>query len=158
MAPSTAWISTRATAAFAAAALHAGVIGNRGGPVSVVPQPGRTAYAGVTRNGVTSSNWGHYDSSFGFATGSATAAATAPPQDEPVAASAVCPDNLAAFAGTSTRRLACECSPEATANGSVYGMDIYTSDSSICRAALHAGVIGKPGGPVRMNRNQNVQG
>jgi len=44
--------------------------------------------------------------------------------------------------------LACECSPEATANGSVYGMDIYTSDSSICRAALHAGVIGKPGGPV----------
>src|SRR5260221_4742015 len=63
------------------------------------------------------------------------------------AAAAICPDNFAAFAGTSAP-LACECSPEATASGSVYGMDIYTSDSRICRAALHAGVIGKQGGSV----------
>jgi len=64
------------------------------------------------------------------------------------AAASICPDNFAAFAGMSTP-LACECSPRRRPNGSVYGMDIYTSDSSICPARpCIAGVIGKRGGPV----------
>lgn len=46
-------------------------------------------------------------------------------------------------------RLACTCSPEATAeDATVWGTDIYTSDSNLCRAALHAGVIGPDGGGV----------
>lgn len=34
--------------------------------------------------------------------------------------------------------------------GSVWGTDMYTTDSSICVAAVHAGVIGADGGPVKV--------
>jgi hypothetical protein len=56
----------------------------------------------------------------------------------------VCPDRLAP--GTSA--LHCQCPSEATATGSVWGSDVYTDDSAICRAALHAGAIGTGGGAV----------
>src|SRR4051794_19977626 len=62
-------------------------------------------------------------------------------------AASVCPDNFEAYAGT-TDPLACVCSAEATQAGQVYGMDVYTGDSGVCRAALHAGVVGASGGPV----------
>ena len=32
--------------------------------------------------------------------------------------------------------------------GSVWGSDVYTDDSSVCGAAMHAGAIGKAGGLV----------
>jgi outer membrane protein OmpA-like peptidoglycan-associated protein len=132
------------------AALHAGVITIRGGQVTVIPEPGRSAYAGLTRNGVNSSNYGPYKSSFRFTAmpqaPAAPAAASAPsPMQKTVS---VCPDNFVAFAET-TDPLACICSAEATnRSSSVWGMDVYTSDSSICRAALHAGVITIRGGQV----------
>ena len=62
-------------------------------------------------------------------------------------AASVCPDNFEAFADT-TSPLECVCSAEAAQAGQVWGMDVYTGDSSICRSALHAGVIGKSGGAV----------
>lgn len=34
--------------------------------------------------------------------------------------------------------------------GSVWGSDVYTTDSAICVAAVHAGVIGADGGPVKV--------
>ncbi len=40
----------------------------------------------------------------------------------------------------------CSCAPGA--GGSVWGSGPYTSDSSICAAARHAGAIGEAGGPV----------
>jgi len=116
------------------AALHAGVISKTGGPVTVVPEAGRPAYAGVTRRGVTSHNHGAYEDSFRFS--------GAP-------AASDCPDNFKAFVGGADQ-FACTCSAEATQRGTVYGMDVYTVGSSVCRAALHAGVIGKNGGPVTL--------
>jgi hypothetical protein len=67
----------------------------------------------------------------------------------PSAAMAVsdCPNNYQAFDADSPP-LACTCSAEATRRGSVWGMGVYAGDSGVCRAALHAGVIGKDGGPV----------
>jgi hypothetical protein len=55
-----------------------------------------------------------------------------------------CPERL--VAGTSAEH--CVCPSEATATGSVWGSDLYTDDSAICRAALHAGAIGTDGGAV----------
>lgn len=52
----------------------------------------------------------------------------APPQ--------ACPANSPA-AGTTI----CSCSAGAVASGAIWGTDVYTSDSSICRAAAHAGRI-----------------
>lgn len=34
--------------------------------------------------------------------------------------------------------------------GSVWGTDVYTTDSAICIAAVHAGVIAANGGPVKV--------
>jgi hypothetical protein len=49
----------------AAAAVHAGVLQNgQTGIVQVTLLPGRGSYAGSTRNGVTSSDWGEYSGSF----------------------------------------------------------------------------------------------
>lgn len=59
----------------------------------------------------------------------------------------ICPDNFKAYAQTSTP-LSCTCSAEATQRGIVAGMDVYTGNSSVCKAALHAGVVGATGGPV----------
>ena len=56
----------------------------------------------------------------------------------------VCPDRLAAGTGA----LHCLCPSEATATGSVWGSDVYTDDSAICRSALHAGAISTEGGAV----------
>jgi hypothetical protein len=69
-------------------------------------------------------------------------AAFAYEQKEPDAR--ICPDRLAA----GTDSLLCSCPSEATANGSVWGADVYTDDSFICRAALHSGAIGTEGGLV----------
>lgn len=70
----------------------------------------------------------------------------APPaaaQEEP------CPrDVMGLRAGAS---LACTCTAAAVAEAaSVAGSEAYTGDSRICRAALHAGVVGRAGGPVRL--------
>ena len=130
-------------------AVHAGVIGRQGGSVTVIPEPGRNAYPGVTRNGISSSNYGRYESSFRFAGAPAATPGPAPAAAAPAARAAVsvCPDDFIAFAGTS-EALTCTCSTEAAANGSVWGMDVYTGDSGICRSAVHAGVIGRQGGSV----------
>ena len=42
---------------------------------------------------------------------------------------------------------ACEC-PAGAPQGSIWGTGVYTSDSDICTAALHAGVIGTSGGAI----------
>jgi hypothetical protein len=47
----------------------------------------------------------------------------------------------------------CTCSGAATRDGVVWGTDIYTDDSRLCRAALHAGVISAEGGPVTVVRS-----
>ena len=49
-------------------------------------------------------------------------------------------------------RMACSCPAGATASGSVWGSGPYTGDSAICRAAVHAGVIGAQGGVVNLTQ------
>ena len=115
----------------------------------MTPEPGRKAYAGVTRNGVTSYNYGAFASSFRVAGAGDAAAPSASPAPSAASAStaSVCPDNFDAYADTASP-LSCTCSPEAAQSGQVWGMDVYTGDSGVCRSALHAGVIGKSGGAV----------
>ena len=128
------------------AALHAGIVSRRGGAVSVTSQPGRRSYYGTTRNGVTSSNYGPYDASFSFDAGQAAAAPAAPATAQ-AAPIQQCPDDFAAFK-EEPDALVCACPAEATQQGSVWGTDIYTADSGLCRAAVHAGMISRRGGQV----------
>lgn len=57
-----------------------------------------------------------------------------------------CPQNATAISGT----LTCSCSSALLGQGSVWGSDIYTADSSICKSALHNGQITRAGGIVRL--------
>src|ERR1700712_3079685 len=51
----------------AGAAVHAGLItSENGGTVTIEMLPGQTAYQGSTYNGITSYNWGSFNSSFMF--------------------------------------------------------------------------------------------
>ena len=65
----------------------------------------------------------------------------------------ICPSTFKAYAGTS-EPLTCTCTKEqidlnTTYGNLTYGNDVYTSDSSLCRAAVHAGVANlKTGGTV----------
>lgn len=116
------------------AALHAGAIAKTGGNVTLAPAAGCSSYLGTTRNGVASSQWGAFGGSFyfpGYGSGTCGAGAS-------------CPANAKSVSGT----LTCNCAKGVT--GSVWGSDIYTTDSSVCRAAQHAGVIGDDGGLVTL--------
>ena len=126
------------------AALHAGVVPRLGGPVTVVPESGRSAYPGTTRLGIASYNFGPYESSFRFG---GQALAFVPPASAAPVAAQQCPDDFVAFQDDPAP-LVCLCPVEAMRRGSLWGTDVYTADSSICQAALHAGLLTRLGGQV----------
>jgi hypothetical protein len=115
------------------AAAHAGAISAAGGTVKVKAAPGCGSYTGTTANGVTTSNWGSYQASFyfvGFGSGLCSGAA-AP----------ACPQAYKDIpADQRTSAYTCTCGP-AGVGGSVWGTGVYTTDSSLCGAAVHAGAI-----------------
>jgi hypothetical protein len=140
------WGSGRYTtdSSICAAARHAGVVGSAGGDVKVYPLGGCQSYAGSTKNGITSSKWGPYQVSFGFeadvACGGGATASTGGGNK--------CPADMRAHQTRATSDpLECTC-PAGEGAGSVWGSSLYTTDSSVCRAARHAGAVGARGGAV----------
>ena len=115
------------------AAVHAGVIKESGGKVTVFPYGGQDRYTGGERNGIYSSDYGAWPASFGFKEGLSPHTGG-------------CPPTLIPYSGT--KPLSCDCTATAAAEGNVWGTDVYTGDSSICRAAVHAGAIKPEGGKV----------
>ena len=137
------------------AARHAGAVGAQGGPVTLIAEPGRPVYAGSTRNTIISQDSGPAEGSFrfqlpqraGVAAGSTSSGATAVND---------CPTRFAPLRGT-TAGMTCTCPAEAvqpkygpSSTQDVWGLDVYTDNSDICRAARHAGVVGAQGGPVTL--------
>jgi hypothetical protein len=132
------------------AAVHAGLLETASRPdgphytgtVTLNRSAGCSTYAPSTANGVTTLSYGSWDSSFFFPdAGNGECAGS-------VAGYDACPASMAGQGDT----LTCACSAEATAIGSIWGTGIYTDDSAICKAALHAGVIGAEGGLVTVAR------
>lgn len=64
-----------------------------------------------------------------------------------------CPPNANGVSDETT----CQCEPEQMATGRVWGTDTYTADSSICAAAMHAGLVGVQGGQVMLRRVGGLQ-
>ena len=122
-----------------AAAVHAGMISAGGGAVWSTIGGARDQFVGMTRNGVTSRDYGPYDATAWFL-GAPIGVQTAAPT------TGACPGNMQG----QPDRLSCYCDPSAIGAGSVWGSGLYTDDSTICRAALHAGVIGTAGGSVNI--------
>ena len=124
----------------ALAAVHAGAL--RPGEtavvrVQIVAPP--ASFAGSTRNGVTSSPWGAYPSAFRVSrVGGTTAAVQAAPVPPPPAGGPAPPD-LTAYQGQVGATF--DFRVTGTAEGPLWGTDVYTSDSGLAKAAVHAGAL-----------------
>src|SRR4051794_31785057 len=121
------------------AGVHAGVISLAGGgTVTIEIRPDAGSYSASTRNRVTSGSWGTYQGSFVIV--------GATPQDPgvtPVAAPSgtdpwiMSPSPYRNWVGAQYQY---NCPRGGTPRG-IWGSDIYTDDSSVCTAAVHAGLI-----------------
>jgi cold shock CspA family protein len=115
------------------AAVHVGLITlEEGGDVVFEIEDGTDEYVGSESNGITSSDYPSWGGSFSF------------PDATPVEVSQGIPWNRRAadFVGEvelgEPITVTCRADGE---EGVVWGTDIYTDDSSICTAAVHAGLI-----------------
>jgi hypothetical protein len=124
-----------------AAAIHAGVLKpGVAGTVTLVMGKGVEAYKGSERNGVTSLEYGRWDFSYSFVTEPAAGTITWRTMWKYVPKEFAGPVELV-------------CPPGDGSSGAVWGTDVYTTETSICGAAVHAGVINaKEGGPVSVTR------
>jgi hypothetical protein len=116
------------------AALHDGKLDHTvGGIVTIEIRPGQRAYAGSTQHGVTSKDYGAWYGSYivvsatrgegGLSLGGAS-----------------WQSNAGAYEGAIGTRYAYICLAGGIA-APVWGSNTYTSDSSVCTAAVHAGLI-----------------
>ena len=67
-----------------------------------------------------------------------------------------CSDSVNSLGDKAKDGLVATC-PAGCTTGSVWGTDVYTTDSSICSAAVHAGVIQPAGGDVTVTLASGLQ-
>ncbi|MGH9873552.1 MAG: LCCL domain-containing protein [Pyrinomonadaceae bacterium] len=119
------------------AGVHSGLISfERGGTVIIELRPGRTIYGTSERNGVTTSPYGSYQRSFVFKTPFTGELVREAEDQTPVLWDTSA--SMVAFEIGKTVKFKCPAGGKAS---SVWGTDIYTVDSSICNAAVHAGKL-----------------
>ena len=123
------------------AAVHAGQISSNGGAVRFRVTSGLKSYPASTRNGVSSGKWGSWSGSIRFNGGGSEIGSGGS------ILKTFCPATAAGYRG-SGKTISCGCAGSETRAGLVWGSGPYTDDSKICRAAMHAGVIGISGGNV----------
>lgn len=113
------------------AAVHTGLItAEEGGVFYISIIDGQESYTGSEQNGVTTSDWPTWERSFVLS-----------PSLTILDWSSTGRDVL----GLPNTSAVAFCPPEGTF-GSIWGTDIYTDDSSVCTAAVHAGLITTNGG------------
>lgn len=120
------------------AAVHAGFLSNKeGGTVTIEMRPDIGQYAGSRRNNVQTGDWMEpWTGAYVFIRD--------PLSPEPAIA-ATSHTQLDSWAGQAGRRLSFSC-PAFVELHTVYGTDLYTDDSYICSAAVHAGIITRQDG------------
>jgi hypothetical protein len=126
--------------------VHAGEITvENGGTVTIELRPGRPVYGNSERNGVTTSVYGAYARSFVFRSAEGT-----PPKISEELIPIMWNVSTGMLSDTAGKSIKFLCPPNGIAH-SIWGTDIYTGDSSICTAAVHAGTITfARGGPVTL--------
>src|SRR5213079_554523 len=115
----------------AVAAVHAGVLkeGERG-VVKVTIQRGQDGYTGSTRNGVATQDWAAWEGSYKIeATLVGKGAILVKPD----------PGNVQAQRGQDGKAFYFEV--VGTTTGTVWGTEVYTDDSALAAAAVHAGLL-----------------
>ena len=124
------------------AAVHSGLItSQQGGAVTIELRPGRTIYGCSERNGVTTSPFGSYQQSFVFKTPNTETIVRAAEDQTSVLWNTSA--SMIAFEAGKTFKFKC---PSGGQESAVWGTEIYTLDSSICNAAVHAGKLASESG------------
>lgn len=124
------------------AAVHYGwIIHAEGGIVSFRQVPGMDAYAGTARNGVTTLDYGSWGSSFQINGASPLGGGVR---------QIAWGDNADTLGvgGSMGEYFTFACPTDGVGGGSVWGTDVYTSDSVICAAAAHRGLISAASGGI----------
>lgn len=115
------------------AAVHAGVINIRdGGVITIEIRPGSSSYTASYRNGINSRSYGSWGGSFIVLSGR---------NDEREKLLITWNTQADTLRGRNGQRFSYICPPNGTASSRVWGSGVYTDDSSICAAAVHAGLI-----------------
>lgn len=142
------------------AAVHAGKITLSGGGLVLIRiARGRSSYAGSARHGITSRSYGSWDGSFTVVSAQRMTGSSSAPTVYATAAPAPAPGTIsgttnggttwdataASYRGSNGQRYTYSC-PANGGLGSVWGTDTYTDDSSVCAAAMHAGLITQAAG------------
>jgi len=113
-----------------------------GGVVSYRTVPGQGSYQGSTQNGISTNDYGQWSLSFQI-----TGYAPAPGVGAPISAQAIAwtttLDQLG-HAGDVGASYRFSCPGGGSLASTIWGTDLYTSDSAICVAATHRGLI-QPG-------------
>jgi len=127
------------------AGVHSGLITlQQGGTVTIELRSARPIYGSSERNGVTTSPYGFYQRSFVFKTPNTEAVVREADAQTPV----MWNTSASMVSGDSGKTWKFKC-PASGKESAVWGTDIYTIDSSICNAAVHAGKLNmESGGPV----------
>ncbi|MBL8208738.1 MAG: hypothetical protein JNM09_31190 [Blastocatellia bacterium] len=127
------------------AAVHTGRINlQSGGSVTIEMRAGQSQYAGMARFGATSTGYGAWHGSFVFV---GEGVKPPPPPPPPGVETITWASSVTGLRGQIGKRVSYRC----PANGSfrsVWGTDVYTDDSSVCTAAVHAGLIAPQAGGV----------
>ena len=119
------------------AGVHSGLITyQQGGTVTIELRPGRTIYGCSERNGVVTSPYGAYGQSFVFKTPDTEAVVREAEDQTQVLWNTSA--SMVKFEAGKTYKFKC---PPGGKESAVWGSDIYTLDSSICNAAVHAGKL-----------------
>ncbi len=118
----------------ATAAVHAGVLlEGQTGVVKVTIITGLSSYDGSTQNGVTSMDYGDWYGSY------KVEGVTKTDQTSITVSAFPDPGNLTAYRGQDISPMLFQVT--GSTQGSVWGTDVYTDDSSLATAAVHAGVL-----------------
>lgn len=116
------------------AAVHAGLITLRsGGSVTILMSGPANSFEASTRNGITSRSYPAWGGSFRFVDGSATS-------HSPASVAATWAMTMSRYRNDLGRHIRITC-PAGGRAFAVWGDGAYTSDSSACTAAVHAGAI-----------------
>lgn len=126
------------------AAVHAGLLApGETGIVAVQILPGQDAYSSSSFGGITSREYGAWSGSFRFVGALAeTPVPAATPAPTPAPPALDNPGNLIAYRSQVGQQL--RIALRASTDGTVWGSGVYTDDSSLATAAVHAGLL-QPG-------------
>ncbi len=147
-------LSYTSDSAICRSALHAGAVQAAGGSVTIQGALGCMQFDGTTQNGVTSRQYGAYQTSYYFPSIGGGRCVTEAPTS-PTGAEH-CPRNMSNMSGNAP--VTCFCTPQ-WMSGSTYGTYTYTADSGICAAARHAGAVNfnPNGGDVTLQPSAGCQ-